>query len=121
MDHDPNHLWGPFRRSDIISIVCFSLAIYLGVKEKHWESIAFVLLVAGAIVAGLSPRFQGHIGLKIGNVLQLGATFAKPALPPRVQSSEPVRVRRKPKPELLPAPAPDQAHPQSQVEERAED
>jgi hypothetical protein len=87
----------------------------LGVQEKRWENLAFALLVGGGIVAGLSPRFQGHIGLKVGSWFQLGATFAKPAQPPRVQSTEPVRVSRKAKPALLPA------DPSSQEAEPSED
>jgi len=91
MDHDPNHFIGPFRRSDIVAIVCFGLAIYLGVHEKKWESVAFGLLIAGGVLAGLSPRFQGHFGLKVADWFQLGATFAKPAQPPRLQAKAPPR------------------------------
>ena len=118
MNHDPNHLWGPLRRSDVIAVICFGLATYLGVQERQWESVAFALLVGGGLAAGLSPRFQGHIGLKIGSLFQLGATLAKPAQPPRVQSSSPVRVRRSPRPQ--PAEAQRQDLP-SQAAELAED
>jgi hypothetical protein len=95
MDHDPNHLFWGIRRSDVVSVVALGLASYLAVAERQWESVAFALTLVVGAFAGLSPRFQGHIGLKVGSWLQIGATFAKPAQPPRVQSSEPVRVRRK--------------------------
>lgn len=95
MDHpDPNYIWGPFRRSDVVAFVCLGLAIYLGIKEKKWESVAFALTLVLGAFAGLSPRFQEHIGIRIGNWLQVGATFARPAKPPRVQASAPVRVQR---------------------------
>jgi hypothetical protein len=105
MDYpDPNHLWGPFRRSDVVAAVCLGLAIYVGVVEREWESFAFALTLVLGTFAGLSPRFRDDIYIKVKDWLQLGATLDPPPKPPRLQASAPIRVQRKgrgdPRPEL---------------------
>jgi hypothetical protein len=89
MDHDPNVLIGPIRRSDLVAVLCFGAAGYL-FAEARWELLAALALLCG-MFSGLSPRLRGHFGIQWGN-LRIGGTFDVPAKPVRVQAT----TRRQP-------------------------
>lgn len=81
--NDPNALFGPVRRSDVLTVGCLAIAVYL-ICAQQWPGIAGLALV-GAIFCGLSPRFKGHFGFKWGSA-QIGGTFVSPR-GPRLQAS----------------------------------
>lgn len=94
---DPNVLFGPVRRSDVLAVACLALAGYL-IAAEQWPGIAALALL-GAIFCGLSPRFKGRFGFKWGSA-EFGGTFQAPK-PPRLHAS----TRRLPTPPAEGTPA----------------
>lgn len=72
---DPNHLVGPFLRTDLIVVICFGLALLLAVADR-WPGVASLCIVAG-LFAGISPRMEGDFGFTWGDA-RIGGTFRSP-------------------------------------------
>jgi hypothetical protein len=84
---DPNRLWGPVCRSDVIAVCCLGAAGYL-IAENRWPAIVGLSL-AIAMFSGVSPRLKGDWGFQWGN-LKIGATFEPPKAP-RLQAATPTK------------------------------
>ena len=63
--HDPDHLWGALRRSDLVMVVGLALITYTAI-EGAWGAIGYgmVLLIVGFLI----PRMKGPFSLGAPNL-----------------------------------------------------
>ncbi len=74
---DPNRLAWPPLRSDVIALICFSLAIASFVLDR-WPLFG-VFALACSVVTGLSPRMRGLFGLAANSSgIRIGGELADP-------------------------------------------